>query len=360
MIRENESVDTIELSRDRRLFLKTVTLGAAGLVCGMTQTDTVHGALRSNGSKSSVSFVTGNDRRDMVYQALKPFEKEIKEGIKGKQVVIKSNLVDPLNDLAATHPDAVRGVLDFLKPIYKKRIIVGDSTGRPGGTVECLKNHNYYQLEKEYNVKCVDFNENSTSILWILGQDIHPLDIEIIDTFLDPDNYIISLTRPKTHNGVVVTLSIKNIIMGSPVNVITRKNRLFRGQKTKMHNAGTKGLNFNIFQLAQRIQPRLAIIDGLVGMEGNGPTDGTPVEHGFALAGLDMVAVDRVTSHLMGVNIDDIGYLSYLSWAGVGQTDLSKINIIGPDIASFVIPYKMHDNIENQLTWKEGLVIDKM
>ena len=158
--------------------------------------------------------MTGNDRREMVYQALKPFEKEIREGIRDKQVVIKSNLVDPQNHLAATHPDAVRGVLDFLKPIYKKKIIVGDSTGRPGGTVECLKNHNYYQLEKEYKVKCVDFNESSTSILWILGKGSHPLDIEIIDTFLDPNNFIISLTRPKTHSGVVVTLCIKNIIMG--------------------------------------------------------------------------------------------------------------------------------------------------
>ena len=84
------------------------------------------------------------------------------------------------------------------------------------------------------------------------------------------------------------------------------------------------------------------------------------MEHGFALAGLDMVAVDRVTSYLMGVNPDDIGYLSYLSWAGVGQTDLSKINVIGPDISKHIIPYRMHDNIESQLQWKEGLVVDKM
>ena len=49
MIRKNESVDTTELSRDRRLFLKTVTLGAAGLVYGLSRPDTIHSAF--NGCK---------------------------------------------------------------------------------------------------------------------------------------------------------------------------------------------------------------------------------------------------------------------------------------------------------------------
>jgi len=354
------SEDIVEMSRDRRRFIKQVSLSAAGMVLGTAGITGRSEAKEVHPGVSRVSFVTGTDRREMVYQAMQPFKDEIREGIQGKQVVIKANLVDPLNKLAATHPDAVRGVLDFLKPLYKKKIIVGDSTGRPGGTVECLKNHKYYPLEKEYRVKCKDLNDNSTTIQWILGKDFHPLDIEVIDTFLDPDTYIISLTRPKTHNGVVVTLSVKNIVMGSPVNVITRKKRLFRGQKTKMHNAGTKGINFNIFQLGQTVRPKFSIIDGLVGMEGNGPTDGTPVEHGFACAGPDMVAVDRVTSHLMGVNIEDIGYLSYLAWAGEGQADLSQIRITGPAIEPYIIPYRMHDNIERQLTWKEGLAVNKL
>jgi len=353
------SDNTVELSRDRRRFIRQVSLGTAGFAfSALTRTEQSQ-AVRVNPGTSRVSFVTGSDRREMVYQALNPFKDEIEKGIRDKQVVIKANLVDPLNGLAATHPDAVRGVLDFLKPMYKKKIIVGDSNGRPGGTAECLKNHNYFPLEKEYRVKCVDLNTNSTTIQWILSEDFHPLDIEIIDTFLDPDNYIISLTRPKTHNSVIVTLSIKNIIMGSPVNVITRKNRLFRGQKTKMHSGGTKGINFNIFQLAQKIRPQFSIIDGLVGMEGNGPTEGTPVEHGFAIAGSDMLAVDRVAMHLMGVNIDDIGYLSYLAWAGEGQVNLSRIKIIGPNPDPYIIPYRMHDNMERLLTWKEGLIVDK-
>ena len=350
---------TIESSRDRRAFIGKLALGAAGTILGMNG---LHGPATGSPAepgKARVAFVTGNDRRNMVYQAMKPFEKEVKEQIGRKQVIIKANLVDPDIDLAATHIDAVRGVLDFLTPIYGKRIIVGDSNGRPGGTWESLRNHGYLALEKEYRVKCADFNEDTTTVLWIPGRNCRPLDIEIIDRFLDPGNYIISVTRPKTHSNAVVTLSVKNIVMGSPVNVITRKNRMFRGQKTKMHDAGDKGLNFNIFHFAQRIRPQFCVIDGLVGMEGNGPSQGTPVEHGFALAGHDMLAVDRVGVELMGVNFNDIGYLTYLSWADEGQSDLSKIEILGPALSDHVIRYKLHENIENQMVWKEGLVIDR-
>ena len=65
-------------------------------------------AAQSGQSKSRVSFVAGNDRREMIYQTLKPFEKEIKDGIVGKQIVIKPNCVWHDNPLCATHPDAVR------------------------------------------------------------------------------------------------------------------------------------------------------------------------------------------------------------------------------------------------------------
>ncbi|MFC1693064.1 DUF362 domain-containing protein [Candidatus Latescibacterota bacterium] len=351
----------VEFSRDRRSFIKNMSLGAAGLVLGGFMPENKSQAVTVKPGRTSVSFVKGTDRRENVYNALKPFENQIKEEIQGKQVLIKANLVDPDLELATTHVDAARGVLDFLEPIYKKKVIVGDSNGRPGGTEKSLRNHNYYDLNKEYNVKLVDLNTDSTTILWIFDSDFHPLDIEIIDAFLDPNNYIISLTRPKTHSSVIITLSVKNIIMGSPVSVITRKNRLQRGQKTKMHNAGTKGINFNIFSLGQRIKPGFSVLDGLVCMEGHGPNvGGTPVEHGFAIAGSDMLAVDRVAVELMGANYDDIGYLSYLAWAGEGQADLSMIDIIGPNITPHILKYKLPNNMEQMLTWKEGLVIDKM
>ena len=183
---------------------------------------------------------------------------------------------------------------------------------------------------------------------------------------MDENNYIISLTRPKTHSWVVTTLSVKNIVMGSPVNHYRQKKVAGRNEKLFMHLYNVKwltdplkGINFNMFLVAKKVRPHLSIIDGFLGMEGNGPNSGTPVEHGIALAGFDMLAVDIITTQLMGINFDDVGYLSYLAWAEEGQSDLSKIKIIGSDIKHSIIPYKLPDSLEKILVWKKGLILDK-
>ena len=67
--------------------------------------------------RSSIAFTTGTDRRAMLFEVLKPFEAKIRNGIKGKQVVIKPNMVSTNIPLCATHVDALRGLLEFMKPM---------------------------------------------------------------------------------------------------------------------------------------------------------------------------------------------------------------------------------------------------
>ena len=118
-----------------------------------------------------------------------------------------------------------------------------------------------------------------------------------------------------------------------------------------MHQ-GTKEINYNLFRIARKVHPQLAILDGLEGMEGNGPVRGTPVEHGVALASTDFIAVDRIGVELMGIDFNDVGYLTYCAQADMGQADRGKIEIIGPDPAAYKKTYKLHDKIEQQLQWK--------
>jgi len=353
----DEVSDILAIRRNRRSFIKKLALGAAGAAFGSLTSSGLSSAATVDAGQSTVSFVTGTDRRDMVYQALKPLESEIKEGIKGKQVVIKPNLVGNQTYLGITHPDAIRGVLDFLKPICTEQVHIAESTGRRytdlPGTIKHYHLYRYFPLLDEYNVKLVDLNAQPYTTQWLLNQQGHPLDIRIIDPFLDTNNYFISLTRIKTHNCLVATLTAKNMLMASPlVDGI-------RHDKSRMHSPGLRKMNFNMFLLAQKVQPRLAILDGLEGMEGNGPNDGTLVDHGVALASTDFIAADSVGCQLMGVDFGNVGYLTYCSNAGIGQGDLSKIKIIGPDPAKYVKTYKMHDNFEGteksegQLSWKD-------
>ncbi len=353
----DEVSDILKIRHGRRSFMKKLMLGTAGTAFASFTSNGPSSAAVVDAGKSTVSIVTGTDRRDMVYQALKPLEKEIKRGIKGKQILIKPNMVGSETNLGVTHPDAVRGILDFLKPIYKQQVQIGESTGRRyrdlPGTMKHFHLYRYFPLIDEYNVKLVDLNARTHTVEWVLNKQGHPLDIRIIDNFLDTNNYIISVCRPKTHNCLVVTLSAKNMLLGAPLVDSIRQD------KARMHSPGLRNMNFNVFLLAQKVQPRLAVIDGLEGMEGNGPNNGTLVDHGFTLASTDFIAADSITCQLMGVDFGDVGYLTYCSNAGIGQGDLSKIKIIGPDPARLVRTYRMHDNFwgddkrEGHLVWKD-------
>ena len=139
--------------------------------------------------------------------------------------------------------------------------------------------------------------------------------------------------------------------MGSPINHYKQKEVEGRNEKKKMHSGGRRGLSYNIFRLATMgIQPDLAVLDGVVSMEGKGPNHGTPVEHGVALASTDWLAVDRLGAELMGVDYNDLKYLQWCGEAGMGQDDLSRISIIGSDYKKHIIKYEI-GNIDVQRAW---------
>jgi uncharacterized protein (DUF362 family) len=111
-----------------------------------------------------------------------------------------------------------------------------------------------------------------------------------------------------------------------------------------------------MYLMAQSVRPDFTIIDGVEGMEGNGPISGTPVDHRIAMAGFDVVAVDSMCARLMGIPLENVGYLNYCAAAGIGNTDRDKIEIIGgKDPDKSIITYKLGANIANQLEWKDPL-----
>jgi uncharacterized protein (DUF362 family) len=110
---------------------------------------------------------------------------------------------------------------------------------------------------------------------------------------------------------------------------------------------------YNMFLTAQKMQPYwgAAVIDGYEGMEGRGPTDGTPVPSRIAIASTDFIAADRVGAETMGVDANWLGWLRYCGEAGVGQWDLSKIDVRGVRISAAQRKYQLHPNIDRQLKW---------
>lgn len=290
-----------------------------------------------------VSLVKGNDRREIVYQALKNIEEEVLASIGNKRILIKPNFVVTTRELCATHVDAVRGILDFLRPHYQKQITIGESTISRGGTFEGFENYGYLALEKEYDVKLMDLNKQPWVYRYAFGRGHRPLPIRIISAFLDPELYIISAAKMKTHDRVVTTLSLKNVLLGAPLNDYKKNDK---GLMHSEYNFSPKAvLHFNMFHLAQEVYPDLGVIDGFVAMEGNGPVGGDPVDARVALASLDPLAMDTLTTKLMGFDPSKIMYLTAMGEAGMGQGDLSKVEVLGTPAEQCQYHFKPHPRL---------------
>ena len=316
---------------------------------------------------TSVSITAGDDRADMVFRALNPFSKQIKQAIGNRRIVLKPNNVLNYVPLACTHTETLEGILEFLKSINKINNVIIAESSASGPTLEGFDNYGYYSLLSKYPIKLVDLDSEPFEILYVLNErDFKPYMIKVSRVILDQDSYVVSVARMKTHNTVGATLSLKNIVFGSPIKdhgfTLFNEDKRFSenakeslpgsvSYKRLIHGGGFHAINFNMASLAQRLNPDLAVIDGHTGMEHNGPTLGTPIDHRVCVVSQDWLAADRVGVELMGIDFSKIGYLNHCSNMGLGNADLSKIEITGERLEDHIKKYKLPDNFEKQIVW---------
>lgn len=282
-------------------------------------------------------MVKGEDRRENIRRSLELIAGDIRNAIGKRQVIIKPNFVSTSIQLAATHADHIRGILDFLGEFYRGKVIVAEAAA--GNTLEAYKNFNYYGLLDEYDLELVDLNRGPFETVAIEGSTGKQINVRVSRMLLSPDSYRISATRLKTHDTVVVTLSIKNMAMGG----------LGMSDKVKAHQ-GIRQTNLNIAKLARLLWPDLAVIDGLEGMEGNGPIFGDPIDVGVAISSTDPMAADVVACEVMGVDFSRVGYLNFCK--ELGEHDMERIEVVGTPLGECVKPFRLHSTVEEQYGWK--------
>jgi uncharacterized protein (DUF362 family) len=303
-------------------------------------------------ARSVVALTAGEDRRKTVYQALLAIDDQILPKLKTKKrVLIKPNDVNPTNPLACTSADALRGILDYLAPRFKGQVTIGETLG---GGFKAFQGLQYPDVIKEYHkfrgIELVDFTEQNKWVTQpMLDQDAHVIPIRLASAFFDPDAYIIGTAMLKSHNYAVVTMSVKNMVLGAPA----------RPEKVYYH-AGFHLIHYNMLVTAQAMQPYwgATVIDGHEGMEGNGPSQGTPVASRLAIASTDFIAADRVGVECMGVDPKWVGYLRYCGQVGLGNYDMAKIDIRGPQIASVQKKYQLAGDVDRQLAWMTPLDLE--
>lgn len=286
----------------------------------------------------NISITKGDSRKENIRTALDLISEDIKKSIGKRQIVIKPNFVSTSRQLASSHVDQIRGILDFLKGFHKGPVIVAEAAA--GDTRKGFKNFDYDKLREEYDIQLMDLNGSPYEDVAIKDSKGSSFNVRVSALLLDRDNYVISAARLKTHDRVVVTLSIKNMAMGA----------VLYPDKLNVHQ-GIRRINLNIAELAKKVWPDLSVIDGLVGMEGNGPVSGDPLDVGIAIAGTDPLAVDRVACELMSVDFSKVGYLNHCLELGLGEAELEKINIVGYPISECSRPFRLHRTVEKQFRW---------
>jgi uncharacterized protein (DUF362 family) len=341
---------------NRRNFLKTSIIGGVAATC-IRPFDTFASIGRQEQFTAQVALTTGDNRADMAFRALQPFSGQIARAIGKRRVVLKPNNVSINVPLCATHVDTLEGVLEFLKSIGKTENVIIAESAAGGATLEGFNNYGYYKLITRYPVKLVDLDQEPFDILYVFDEkDFRPHPIRMSHVLLDPDSFIVSVARMKTHDRVLATLSLKNIVFGAPIKDIgfswsTSRKPGTRNDKPIAHGSGFRGINYNLYALSRQLHPHLAVIDGFEGMEGNGPNNGTPVDHRVCVAGMDWLAADRVAIELMGIDFAKVGYLNYCAQTGSGIADLTRIEIIGEKLNNHIKSYKLSDNINAQTIW---------
>ena len=308
----------------------------------------------SSERRSVVSVANGSGRRQNIREALEAIEDQVLPVLKTrKRVVIKPNMVSTSNQLASTHVDALHGILDFLGPRFKGPVIIAEASA--GYTTEGYDHFGYAGLIPEHRpleVSLVDLNEEGKYLTHrVLDGDLHFAPVRLAARLLDPEAFVISSAILKTHNTVVATLSLKNMALGAPLHCSRKESPQWSDKRT--YHGGVRQTHVDIALTAERLQPcwGAAVLDGWEGMEGNGPGGGTLVPSRIAIASTDFVAADRVGLQAMGINPEWVGYLGFCAQAGLGQADLSRIEVRGARLADVARKYRMHDDLQRELRW---------
>jgi uncharacterized protein (DUF362 family) len=294
----------------------------------------------------NVGLAKGNKSYEAVSKALELVRDDISIP-NDRPVLIKTNMVSPTVELASTPVDAVRAAMTFLRSLGVKKFIVAEGTSmQEGDTMGAFRRFGYLPLQDSFDVEFRNLHDDDKILFEALDEDLKPITIRLARSLFT--SYLVSVARMKTHLEVILTLSIKNVAIGSIYNP-DRQCLMWHMPEHGKFSHKPKPLNLCIARLNQARTPDLAIVDGVIGMEGKGPSQGTPVNSGVALAGANALAVDLVGAELMGFDPRTVGYLWYLS--KIRKISRKDVKVVGEDPTQCITRYLPYEGMSEILGW---------
>lgn len=243
---------------------------------------------------------------------------------RGERILLKPNLLagKPPEAAVTTHPEVVRVLIRLVKEAGGVPV-VGDSPGL-GAVTKVADKCGVAAVCREEGVELIDLKtlvvaENPG------GRTFKRL--EVAKEALECDG-IINIPKLKTHAQMFLTLGVKNLFGCVPGKL-----------KPQWHlSAGVESAHFAamLLDLYSFLSPRLTVMDGIVGMEGNGPGAGDPRKIGLVFGSGDAVALDTVATHVLGAHPLDLPLLKAASIRGL-NTDIDAIEVLGEEISGVAV-----------------------
>jgi uncharacterized protein (DUF362 family) len=332
---------TKKLTRDivsgtwtRRQFLSAIITGGVSATAGLAifryfrkrepRTETFIAALTDYGADIKQYILRG-------FQELGITSAEIN----GKQVLLKPNLVEPYSGIAHinTHPLVIRAAVEAFLQLGAAKVVVAEGAGHRRDTLLVLEESGLAEVLYEDRIPFIDLNTGPVVKVKNSGR-VSKLDGLILPREVLRADFIVSLAKMKTHHWAGVTLSMKNLFGIMP-------GIVYGWPKNVLHWAG---IHESILDINATVKPHLAIVDGIVGMQGDGPIMGTPVQANVLVMGRNLPAVDATCARVMGIDPNKIPYLKLAS-GRLGAIRDSNIIQRGENIASVRRDFQLLDLI---------------
>jgi uncharacterized protein (DUF362 family) len=251
--------------------------------------------------------------------------------LKGRRVVLKPNMVEYHRDkVINTNPNVVAAAIELCRREGAAEVIVAEGPGHWRNVEYLVRASGLGEVLDHYQVPFVDLNHDEPVCSLNLGR-LTRMEYLYLSRTVARAEVLISIPKLKTHHWVGATLSLKNLFGTLP-------GTCYGWPKNELH---WRGINNSIVDIALTRTPELAIVDGIVGMEGDGPLNGAPKPVGALIMGNDPLAVDATCCRLMGINPEKIGYLVLGAGKKLGLLPEGQIQQVGEQIATLAQPFAL-------------------
>jgi uncharacterized protein (DUF362 family) len=280
---------------------------------------------------STVSIVRAPAYDQSVYDTMRRLLAEHRLDVRGRSVLLKPNLVEfEPESCINTSPLVVHAAYEAFRAMGASSVRIAEGPGHRRNTLDLADAAGYFKLVPGFEDLFVDLNLDDVTRIRPTRQFSRLEKLFLPHTALGAD-LLVSMAKMKTHHWTGATLSMKNLFGTVP-------SGIYGWPKNVLHWAGIAEC---IADLHAAFPRQFAIVDGVVGMQGNGPIQGTSKSVGVLVAGSDPVAVDATCCRIMRLDPYKIAYLRLAAGSVSSHMIEENIHQIGESVASVATPFDL-------------------